>query len=157
MCVEPHKHSRLNRPSLGHLGPSPLLLLPASKTPIAALSVKKPSNPYILYPMATVTVVAYVPSSPVSTASDSRSSRKISLPPWQREPASLGATLVHSTLSQQNTSRSQERERRGEGGRERERERQPTPLPLSSSLKRCHLCTAPSLPLSHMRSLSFLR
>ena len=131
--VEPHKHSRLNLPSLGHLGPSPMLLLPASQTPIAALSLRKPSNQSILYPTTTETTVAYIPSSPASTASDSRSSRKISLPPWQREPASLGATLVHSTEASLHchnrtraaAKRERERERERKGGeRERQRERE---------------------------------
>lgn len=36
------------------------------------------------------------PSYPVSTAWDSRSSRRTNLPPCQREPASLPAALVHS-------------------------------------------------------------
>lgn len=96
------------------------------------------------------------PSYPFSTAWDSRSSRKINLPPCQREPASLlFAVLVHSTEAgdfprchNKTLAAAKAGSKRAlRGGGESE---QPTPMQLSSSLNQCHSSSPPQplcLPL----------
>lgn len=105
------------------------------------------------------------PSYPFSTAWDSRSSRKINLPPCQREPASLlFAVLVHSTEAgdfprchNKTLAAAKAGSKRAlRGGGESE---QPTPMQLSSSLNQClsppTTLPSPSLSLTFAMTSSF--